>query len=153
PLALDSGSCAKRVLIGEKRPTYVAGLDRGVRPIGPWSMLMTLSMASTPSIESKEPSASRVGPTLFERIGYRRSESRVDFPEPETPVMAMNVPSGKPTVIFLRLCSCAPCITMLFPFPDLRSRGRWMTREPERYCPVRERGLAHTSLSVPAATT
>jgi hypothetical protein len=29
---------------------YVAGLERGVRPIGDWSMLMTLSMCSAPSI-------------------------------------------------------------------------------------------------------
>ena len=30
------------------RPVYVAGLERGVRPIGLWSTLMTLSNASSP---------------------------------------------------------------------------------------------------------
>jgi hypothetical protein len=27
-----------------KMPVYVAGFERGVRPIGAWSMLMTLSI-------------------------------------------------------------------------------------------------------------
>ena len=30
-------------------PVYVAGLDRGVRPIGDWSMSITLSRCSMPS--------------------------------------------------------------------------------------------------------
>jgi len=31
---------------------YVAGFERGVRPIGDWSMSMTLSMFSAPRIRS-----------------------------------------------------------------------------------------------------
>ena len=33
-------------------PVYVAGLERGVRPIGLWSMSMTLSMCSRPVMRS-----------------------------------------------------------------------------------------------------
>ena len=36
----------------------VAGLLRGVRPIGDWSMLTTLSTASVPSMESQSPGRS-----------------------------------------------------------------------------------------------
>src|SRR3954463_3930910 len=39
------------------------------------------------------------------------SLTRVDLPEPLTPVTAMNWPSGKPTSRLRRLCSRAPCTT------------------------------------------
>ena len=39
---------------------YVAGLDRGVRPIGDWSMLITLSTFSIPSIRVWAPARTRV---------------------------------------------------------------------------------------------
>src|SRR4029434_743133 len=39
------------------------------------------------------------------------SLTSVDLPEPLTPVIAMNWPSGKPTVRPRRLCSRAPCTT------------------------------------------
>ena len=35
---------------------------------------------------------------------------RVDFPEPETPVMHVKTPSGRSTSMFLRLCWRAPRI-------------------------------------------
>ena len=38
-------------------PVYVAGFDRGVRPIGDWSMSMTLSRYSMPSIRLCLPGA------------------------------------------------------------------------------------------------
>src|SRR3954468_23949497 len=38
------------------------------------------------------------------------SLTRVDLPEPETPVTAVNVPSGNVTSIVCRLCSRAPTI-------------------------------------------
>ena len=69
PFAFASGSREKSVRMGANRPTYVAGLERGVRPIGLWSMLITLSISSTPSIEPYAPSGSRVAPTRLERIG------------------------------------------------------------------------------------
>jgi hypothetical protein len=38
---------------------YVAGFDLGVRPIGDWSMSMTLSMRSRPSMRLCLPGTSR----------------------------------------------------------------------------------------------
>jgi hypothetical protein len=55
---LLSGRPANHSRIGVKAPVYVAGLDRGVRPIGDWSMSMILSMCSSPSIRSCAPGAS-----------------------------------------------------------------------------------------------
>ena len=37
------------------RSVYVAGFERGVRPIGDWSMSITLSKQSMPSTESWSP--------------------------------------------------------------------------------------------------
>ncbi len=50
PFAFASGVAANRSRIRSNTPVYVAGLDRGVRPIGDWSILITLSRCSTPSI-------------------------------------------------------------------------------------------------------
>jgi hypothetical protein len=38
---------------------YVAGFERGVRPIGLWSISMTLSICSMPSTRSCRPAGSR----------------------------------------------------------------------------------------------
>ena len=50
--------------MGPKSPVYVAGLERGVRPMGLWSMSMTLSMASVPSRASWAPGSARAPLTL-----------------------------------------------------------------------------------------
>src|SRR5690606_24829082 len=42
-LIFDSGSAANRSLMWVNNPVYVAGLLRGVRPMGDWSISMTLS--------------------------------------------------------------------------------------------------------------
>ena len=42
-LCLASAVAAKRSRIWSKTPVYVAGLERGVLPIGDWSILITLS--------------------------------------------------------------------------------------------------------------
>ena len=52
PLSLASEVDAKRSRIISNTPVYVAGLDLGVRPIGDWSILITLSSCSIPSIPS-----------------------------------------------------------------------------------------------------
>jgi len=39
---------------------YVAGFDRGVRPIGDWSMSITLSKTSIPSTDSWSPGLTRI---------------------------------------------------------------------------------------------
>jgi hypothetical protein len=38
-----------------KSPVYVAGLDRGVRPMGDWSMSTILSSSSSPLMPSCAP--------------------------------------------------------------------------------------------------
>ena len=47
----------------------------------------------------------------------------VDLPAPLTPVTAKNVPSGKRTSKFLRLCSLAPLISSALPLPGRRCAG------------------------------
>ena len=42
PLALASGVEANTARISVKSPVYVAGLERGLRPMGDWSMLIML---------------------------------------------------------------------------------------------------------------
>ena len=44
---------------GVNSPVYVAGFERGVRPIGLWSMSMTLSMCSSPVMRSCAPGMTR----------------------------------------------------------------------------------------------
>jgi len=45
-----SFTCENSSRIGVNNPVYVAGFERGVRPIGLWSTLITLSKCSSPSI-------------------------------------------------------------------------------------------------------
>ena len=44
----DAGTCANSSRNGVNSPVYVAGFERGVRPIGDWSMSTTLSNRSSP---------------------------------------------------------------------------------------------------------
>ncbi|CAM5594707.1 hypothetical protein SVIOM342S_04538 [Streptomyces violaceorubidus] len=74
---------AKTFRTTSNRPVYVARLERGVRPIGRWS---TETSRSTPARSSV------ISPT------------RVDFPEPDTPVTAVSTPSGNRAVTPRRLC-------------------------------------------------
>ena len=43
---------------------------------------------------------------------YSTSLTSVDLPEPDTPVTALNTPSGTLTSMFCRLCCAAPSIWM-----------------------------------------
>lgn len=82
------------------------------------------------------------------------SLTSVDLPEPETPVIAVNVPSGKPTVTSLRLCSRAPwTVSWRFLSRSRRVAGIGMDRLPERYWPVSDSLLASSCLSEPECTT
>ena len=69
-----------------KRSVYVAGLERGVRPIGVWSMSITLSKQSIPSIASCAPGFVRVRLSRFASALNTTSFTSVDLPDPETPV-------------------------------------------------------------------
>ena len=139
--------------MSSKTPVYVAGLDRGVRPMGLWSMFTTLSKNSMPSMPPHLPGRVFMrfssAPSFLKRISLTRD----DFPLPETPVTTVKVPRGKETSMFLRLFSRAPRTVRNFPFPCRLRAGTSMRLRPLRYCPVRELGSAMTSSGVPAETT
>ena len=86
----------------------MAGLERGVRPMGDWSMLITLSSSSSPVISLHRPAFSRLRYRRWPRTLYRVSMTSVDFPEPDTPVTQVITPSGIATSTFFRLFSDAP---------------------------------------------
>ena len=81
------------------------------------------------------------------------SLTRVDLPEPETPVTQQKTPSGIATSIPLRLCSRAPR-TSSAPRGSRRCAGTSILRLPERYWPVSEAGsLGDLLRACPAAIT
>ena len=47
---------------------------------------------------------------------YRVSKANEDLPDPETPVMATNLPCGIFTSMFFRLLALAPLISIYFSF-------------------------------------
>ena len=64
---------------------------------------------------------------------YRMSLTRVDLPEPDTPVTATRQPSGNATSTPRRLCSAAPLTaTSRFAFRGLRVAGTGMVCRPAR---------------------
>lgn len=86
----------------------VAGVERGVLPMGDWSM-------TTRRLKCSEP-CTRRGTPFFPGMscltaGMRQSRTRVDFPEPEGPEMQVSVPTGMFRVTLLRLCLSAPART------------------------------------------
>src|SRR5256886_11681018 len=95
-LARASGSAANRARSSSNALMYVMGLDRGVRPMGAWS-------TSTTSLIACQPSSARTSPTGSPRCCFapcvpvsrdsscRNSTSctRVDLPDPDTPVTAV----------------------------------------------------------------
>ena len=65
-------------------------------------------MFSAPEIALCSPASSRERYSFFASARYRMSLTRVDLPDPETPVTTVITPSGKVTSRFLRLFSFAP---------------------------------------------
>jgi hypothetical protein len=61
----------------------VAGFERGVLPIGDWSIAMILSNASVPSILSKFLALVYAPFSSFASFLYKISLISEDFPEPE----------------------------------------------------------------------
>ena len=85
--------------------------------------------------------------------GAMVSVTRLDLPEPETPVTTVKVPNSIFAVTFLRLLQEAPVI-LSAPRPGLRRfSGTRIIRLPVRYWPVSESGQAMICSGVPAATT
>ena len=135
-----------------KTPVYVAGFDRGVRPIGDWSMLMILSIWLRPSTPSWAPGRSFAWCRRLATEWWSVSLTSVDLPEPETPVTQQKTPSGTATSIPFRLCSRA-FRTSRAPRGSRRSAGTSIRRFPERYWPVSEAAVAATSAGGPSAMT
>src|SRR5919112_368167 len=82
------------------------------------------------------------------------SLTKLDLPEPDTPVTATRQPSGNVTSTPLRLCSRAPLTTSSRPGVGWRRTcGTAISLRPDRYCPVSERSLASSSSTVPLTTT
>ena len=106
--------------IKSNTPVYVAGLERGVLPIGDWSILIILSMFSSPFTSLHFPGFSFEPFKSLAIVLYNISFTNVLFPEPETPVTQINCPSGNFTFIFFKLCSVAPFTSIDFPLDFLR---------------------------------
>ena len=82
------------------------------------------------------------------------SFTSVDFPDPDTPVTAMNIPSGNATSTFFRLCSLAPLTTTSRDFDRLRrAAGSGICCRPVRYAPVSDSLLASNCSTGPETTT
>ena len=107
---------------------YVAGFDRGVRPIGDWSMSMTLSSCSSPFDRDRGRAGRRLCRPLRSRSQRPRPRMSLTselLPEPLTPVTQTNTPSGISTSMSLRLwCACARRCVMLAFARSRRCLGR-----------------------------
>ena len=114
-------------------------MERGVRPIGDWSILITLSRYSKPVIFRNAPGRTRVRLSFADKFLQIISLTSEDFPEPDTPVTQVKVPNGIEAVTFFKLFSDAPTTVKKFPFPERRFSGSAIFRFPLKYCPVSER--------------
>ena len=114
---------------------------------------MILSMFSIPLISLCFPGFSLDRLISFAKDLYRISLIKVDFPEPETPVTQTNCPKGIRTLIFFRLFSFAPIISMYFLLLFLLCFGTNIFFFPLKYCPVIDSGTNLISSAVPCATT
>src|SRR5207244_8779269 len=65
-------------------------------------------MSSAPERPANRPGASVGRPRYLSSAGYNTSSTRVDLPDPDTPVTHTRRFSGMRTSMFLRLCSAAP---------------------------------------------
>ncbi|MNG05786.1 hypothetical protein D3C84_889960 [compost metagenome] len=129
-------------------------MERGVRPIGLWSMSTTLSRCCRPSKLSWAEASSEVAPfSAVAVMGNRVLLIRVDLPEPETPVTQVSRPTGTSRLTCCRLLPRAPLsLSDFFLSRGVRWAGTWIFTRPERYFPVSESGCAITWSGVPSAT-
>ena len=73
---------------------------------------LSISLISPSSLSKLPVFSSNPSPKTFDKAGYKIFLSNVDFPDPETPVISVNAPSGISASIFFRLFSLAPKILM-----------------------------------------
>src|SRR5690606_13816647 len=88
---LASSVDAKTLRMPSNSPVYVAGLERGERPIGFWLIV------------TNRPGA----PSAFGALSAMLTSNEL-LPDPDTPVIAVQAPSGTSTETFFRLCSSSP---------------------------------------------
>ncbi len=138
--------------MGVNKPVYVAGLERGVRPIGDWSIIIALSRCLIPWISSCLPGTALARCKRAESSLATMSLIRLDLPEPDTPLTTTNWPSGISTSRFCRLFSRAPLISSDFPLLDRRFLGTAIFFSPRKYWPVILCLVLATSAGVPRAT-
>src|SRR3990167_152579 len=121
-------------------PVYVAGFERGVRPIGDWSISIGRPRYSVP-VNSFALYVLAVRYRLSKRACRLRcniSYRNVDFPEPETPETTTNFPSGTSTFRFSMLNLFAPRI-FIFPRSAVRRfSGISIRISSLKYCKVLE---------------
>ena len=130
----------------------MAGLERGVRPIGDWLISITLSKCTIPFIDSKCSGFRKLEYNSLEIKGYKVWFIRLDLPEPDTPVMLVNFPNGNFTVTFFKLFPVAPIKVNNFPLPFRRLFCTLILACPVKYFPVSESLFSIISLGVPLAT-
>jgi len=83
------------------------------------------------------PGTKRAPLSLFARVVYKISLTKVDLPDPETPVTDTKTPSGTSTSISLRLFSFAPLTTSLrLGSIARRFAGISIDLRPDKYAPV-----------------
>ena len=111
----------------------MAGFERGVRPMGDWSMATTLSTCSTPSMPACCPGVVRARWILASIDCRRMSLTRVDLPEPDTPVTATNAPEREGDVDAGQVVLARPAHHELRrPSPARRLSGTGIDRSPAR---------------------
>ena len=111
-------------------------------------------MFSSPFISLHLPGFSEAPFNSFAIVLYNTSFTRVDFPEPETPVTQVNTPNGNFTLIFFKLFSVAFFTSITFDFIGfLLVFGTSIFFLPLKYCPVTESLTNFTSSAVPCAIT
>ncbi len=129
--------------------------------------MTTSSISSAPDSPLNCPGASVGLPRYLSNAGYSTSSTRLDLPEPETPVTHTRRLSGMRTSRFLRLCSQAPrnssqrfetASATTSPAAGSRtasalSRTGASDFAPLRYWPVSELRCARISRGVPKKTT
>lgn len=130
---------------------YVAGLLRGVRPMGLWSICMTLSICSSPVIFLYLSGWMVSLYTWRCSMGYRVSLMSVLLPEPETPDTPMNILSGNSAFTFLRLLPWQPVSLIVFSVQGLLCAGISILIFSAKYCAVMVSDNRN-SWSVPWAT-
>lgn len=102
---------------------YVAGLERGVLPIGLWFISIILSIFSYPCISLCLPTGFLLLFIILFNPLYNISLTRVLFPDPDTPVTILKVPSGIEIFIFFKLFSFAPITLLDYHFPYVSLLG------------------------------